>query len=279
MKKTSIFPFLPFSCAMCLVLSLPMAYAQSPTLLDVSLYRTPISPGTVAEDAQFLTALIPQLVRGAGFAPAEEGHPQYETVELEINRRKKRNMRGEISLDERGVPIIAEYPRLVIQGENFKMAATAFLQWRKGYEEAWIRSASEEGVLLKPTPLQLIFNSGHLTRQQKVQQTINVYRTALLPSLPIPTPNPDYWPISDVIDLPEIGAQIQFYSSAHKVVVLDASSSHVWMVPLNPTEDPVKWQEVFKKLAKKEGLEKATEIAIEEATKWRGPKIPDPSPR
>jgi hypothetical protein len=253
-----------------------MAYAQSPTVLDVSLYRTPISPGTVAEDAQFLTALIPQLARGAGLAPADEGRPQYETVELEINRRKKRNMRGEISLSDRGRPVIAEFPRLVIQGENFMMAAKAFLEWRKRYEEAWIQSASEEGVLLNPTPLQQVFNGGHLTRQQKVQQTINIYRTALLPSLPVPTPNPDYWPISDVINLPDAGAQIQFYTSAHKVVVLDASSSRVWMVPLNPTEDPVKWREVFEKLAKKEGLEKAVKIAIEEATKWRGPEIVPP---
>ena len=246
-----------------------------PIEFDLRLYRTPVSPGELHEDALFLKEVVQLIAKDIPISPvAVRGELAYESFDLRTDRAKAVARDGSIQFDDAGRPVFWVTPTIVIRGEVYKQVTRAYLKWRKAFELEWIRTARNATEELKPTPLQVLFNHPVLPRSEKIRETIRFYRLETLPRIPKPTPNPAYWPISPIIDLPESGVQVQFNLRGGQVTVLDSESSAVWVLPYPPELDPQRWIDLYKKEVRKVGKEKAAERLRREALAWGLPVLP-----
>jgi hypothetical protein len=252
----------------------PPSQGQS-TFLDLNPYRTPVSPGAPHEDALFLKEVVESLAQELAISPiVPRGEAGFESFDVRIDRNKVIEPDGSWKRDELGRPVFSVTPTIEIKGETYKQLARMYLEWRRSFEFEWIgvaRSATEE---LKPTPLQTIFNEPTLPRSEKVRQTVQFYRFKTLPLVPRPTPNPAYWPISPIIDLPEVLVQVQFNLRGGQVTVLDSESSKVWVLPFPSEVDPRRWIDEYKRAVNKVGKVRAAEQLRQEALRWGLPIAP-----
>jgi len=265
-----------FQCVLVLLiaaafLSLSEARAQTPWDLDLAVYRTPVSPTSEEEDLRILSKLIPEMARLV-FPVADDGEgldPQFiQFHEVTVP-----------SWDEaRGMVTTQAHQRLRITGDKFQQAAQIYLGWRREYELVWIASSTGTTGSIGPTPIQLIHRDPFLTRNEKSSLLIALYNRRQFDPRVYPTPNPKYWPISEVFDLGEIGANVQFNLRGGVATVLARDSRNVWLIPFNDQEDPEKWLVRFKQRAKRFGLEAAAEQAREWNLGRDGLPNQDPTP-
>lgn len=252
----------------------PKSFGQ-PIFLDLTRYRTPVSPGKIDEDALFLKEIVEQIARDLAIAPvAPRGERGFESFDVDIKRDKILEETGAWKLDKTGKAVFAATPTIEIKGESYKQITRSFLEWRRSFELEWIqgtRSATEE---LKPTPLQRIFYQTSLPQSERVRQTVQFYRFKTIPRIPKPTPNPSFWPVSAILDLPECGVQVQFNLRGGRVTILDSESSRVWVLPFPPEADPHRWMAEYRREVEKSGKEQAAERLRQEAIAWGLPVRP-----
>ena len=250
------------------------SFAQ-PVFLDLRVYRTPVSPGELHEDAVFLKEVVEFLAKDMTLAPVvPRGGEGFESFDVRIDRHKVTEPDGSWKRDELGRPVFSVTPTIEIKGETYKQITKAYLEWRRGFELEWVRTAQNATAELKPTPLQVLFHHPTLPQSEKVRETVQFYRLNTVPRIPKPTPNPAYWPISPILDLPECGVQVQFNLRGGQVTVLDSESSRVWVLPYPSELDPTRWMAEYKREVKKVGKERAAESLRQEAIRWGLPNGP-----
>jgi hypothetical protein len=174
-----------------------------------------------------------------------------------------------------GVRIVqtARY-RLEIRGNQYLAAAENFLSWRKAFETSWIEAAGGEITTASKTPLALIFEDPSLTRREKIARILQLQAHAGVNYAPPPTPHPGFWPVSKIIEMPEIHATVQFNPRGGKVTVLEAETGRAWVIPFNPTDDPIRWMRDFRVWAEGNGLSRAVERMRAVALGKTGPGAP-----
>jgi hypothetical protein len=111
------------------------------------------------------------------------------------------------------------------------------------------------------TPLQQIYEDPRFSQPERIQAVLTLLTQQQISAVPEPTPNPEFWPISDVIPLPAIHATVQFNPRGGKVVILDTETQKVHIIPFDPSEDPRWWMNNFAAIAERQGLDKAVEVA------------------
>ncbi|KXK39383.1 MAG: hypothetical protein UZ16_OP3001000381 [Candidatus Hinthialibacteria bacterium OLB16] len=236
----------------------PCPAASNPATIDLEAFRTSVSPGTIDEDLQQMKDLIPELARRM-FPPGEGRLAEPETIDFKEVRVPR------LAPDEKGGFRTSYHSvnRMVINGRKYLRAAESYLFWRRDYEKKWIASASPTAQAgeIPQTPLQQIFSATTLDRRGKTHALLDLYSRQLLPTpVPAPTPRPDFWPISDIFDIPEASGTVQFNLRGGKVVVLEKGSGEVWILPFDPALDPMKWLESFRFKARRHGIGKAAEM-------------------
>lgn len=253
----------PVFLAILTVAATPPAFSADTFTLDLESYRTPVSPGSVEEDLLFLKDFIPVFTRAAIPRDPNPKTLEYEAVELEVERSPVAGVgktRKSFKTDHKtGL-------KLQITGSDYKNAAEAFLMWRREFEAQWIASATQ-GAAAPKTPLQEIVENRRLSRKDKIDQVLSFYARQQMTYQPPPTPHPDFWPVSEVIQLSSIHASVQFNPRGGKVVVLEQDTGKAYVLPFNPGDDPHAWMDRLVAMAKVHGLDQATERMRKETLK------------
>lgn len=242
----------------------PAAIIAAPVPVDIQSYRTPLSPGTIDEDLLILREIIPELARrmfpAASTRPSRSGP---DTVDLRLSR------------GPRPGPSVGQpsESRLLINGDRYLQATETFLKWRKEFETNWGQTEvpSWEPKAVGRTPLQKIFADPSLDRRGKAMAMLKVYYKNPIrknpvsdPKLkPTPTPPPEFWPVSDVIEIPEVNGSVQFNLRGHKVTVLNEATGEASVIPYYSSQDPRAWLATFRRQALKHGLARAIEMEQE----------------
>jgi hypothetical protein len=236
---------------------------STPIALDIQSYRTAVSPGTVDEDLQILRELIPELARRMFPVSSKTGRFTPDTLELKTSR----------SNDPGPGKGPSPGSRLVVNGRHYQQAAETYLKWRKEYETNWIQAnASEwEPKAAPKTPLQSVIEDPGLDYRGRAMAMLRVYLESSSPDRvgsapmfkPTPTPPPGFWPISDVIEIPEVNGSLQINLRGGKVTVLDGATGKASVIPYDSTMDPRLWLINFRKQALRLGLAQAVKMEQE----------------
>ncbi len=236
----------------------------APLVLDIQPYRTAVSPGTVDEDLVILREIIPEIARREFPVSPQAGRYVPETLDLSYSRAPK-------SVPGSG---IRSESRLVINGKRYQQAAETYLKWRKDYETNWIQSFSSdwEPKAIPDTPLQRIFKDPSLDHRGKGIAMLKIYTDALTqarasslpPPKPTPTPPAGFWPVSEVIEMPEVNGSLQINMRGGKITVLDQTTGKAFIIPFDASRDPRLWLASFRKKALRLGLEEAVKVEQEQ---------------
>lgn len=247
-------------------------WGQSRVRLDLESFRTEVSPSAPDQDALFLKDLIPALARRM-FPPGSAGSQmEPQTIDVGVERESRPE-----ETPGKGVRIVqsARY-KLDIRGNQYLAAAENFLSWRKAFETSWIEAASGEITAASKTPLALIFEDSSLSKREKIVRILQLQAHAGATYSPPPTPHPEFWPVSKIIEMPEIHARVQFNPRGGKVTILEAETGRAWVIPFNPTDDPIRWMRDLRVWAEGNGLSRAVErmraVALGKATEAAPPK-------
>ncbi len=255
--------FLGYCSFPVLLLVLACASPAAPLVLDIEFYRTAVSPGTVVEDLQILREIIPELARRMFPVSPQTGRYAPETLEFKLSTIPKAGPGYGVETES----------KLIVNGRRYQQAAETYLKWRKEYEQNWIQSNTtgwEPKAGLR-TPLQIIFGDTRLDPRGKALAMLRIYSdslsqsgTSLAPKLnPTPTPPPEFWPVSDIIEMPEVNGSVQINMRGGKVTVLDKSAGKATIIPFDSSRNPRLWLATFRKQALRFGLPQA--IKMEQA--------------
>ncbi len=272
-----LFPSFPRRCVIVLCLVLGPVFAPAvPVVLDIQSYRTPVSPGTVDEDLMILRDLVPELTRRIFPVSPKRDRSGPDTIELRLSRAPK-------PLPGTG---FQSGSRVVVNGNRYQQTTEKYLKWRKEYETNWIQSqvSSWEPKAAPKTPLQMIFEDQGLNQRSKAMAMLRIYledstqAEAHLASTPRPTPTPppDFWPVSRIIDMPEVNASVQINMRGGKVTVLDGATEQATVIPFDASQDPRLWLANFQNQARLHGLAQAVKMEQEKAALTTRKKAPRP---
>lgn len=236
------------------------AWGQVPRSIDLMAYRTQVSPGSPEQDLLLVQRIVPVLARTAYPVLSGRSSTSFQAIDIEMKKRPR--LRENMSSRSR-IAVDFSYT-FVVTGEIYQMVTEQFLSWRKGYEEQWIASATGETSYLK-TPIQLVAEDPNLDYPQKVQRILGIMNRREYKYIPPPTPNPAYWPVSDVIPLREAGASLQFNPRGGKVVLLDDTTGETYILPFDPWDDPEDWLRDFERWVAGYGIKSSSEFAKKRA--------------
>lgn len=253
----SLFRSKRFPC--CAVLMVLMAglvvcpnttWGQQTREFNLADYRTEVSPGKFEEDLQITSHVIMILLTRPAMEGRISGSEGY--IEVAIDDR--------IVTQPDGKQRILPTGRLVARGADFIQATQQYLTFRQSYEIKWIRSSTPENGQLPPTPLQQIVGLDKLSPFQKAQQLAQWYWVQLNPPQPLPTPDPRYWPVSDIIEIGDSGLEVQINLRGGRVTILNNHTGKVEILPFGRNTSPDDWLQQLNTWCQRYGPERALEL-------------------